>query len=88
MKYKIATKFSNGTEYEVFLDNYCYNNCIYYKEDGSTMEDGNCPIEYGLDVGRWDDKDYPSNVLLEVWTDGGEVMSWHMCPFYTKLNDH
>lgn len=84
MKYKIASKFSTGTEYEVFLDNYCYANCKYHREDVWTVEDGNCPIEYGLEAGRWNTKDYPNNVLLEALNDDDEVLSWYVCPFYEK----
>ena len=49
MKYKQATIFSSGTEYEVFKDNYCFDNCYHHKEDKDGyprfIEDGGCPIE-------------------------------------------
>ena len=38
MKYRIAQVFSSGTEYEIFRDNYCDNDCVFHKEreDGFT----------------------------------------------------
>lgn len=86
INYKRATKFSNGTEYEVFRYNYCDNGCIFHKtkENGfpEFMENGGCPIEDGLEGGRFDASLYP-NVLVSVW-DGEECINWNHCPFFTR----
>ena len=86
VKYQRAKQFSSGTEYEIFRYNYCDNGCIFHKERGdgfpAFLEDGGCPIEDGLEGGRFDNSVYPS-VLLEVWEED-KCRKWHHCPFFTK----
>ena len=86
MTFKKATIFSNGSEYEIFKDNYCYNKCKYHKEreDGfpEFTENGGCPIEDGIENARFHTEEFP-NVLVEVW-DKNKCVNWHFCPFYTR----
>lgn len=89
MKYRIAGIFSSETEYEIFRDNYCDNDCVFHKErqDGFVefTDDGGCPIEDRCESARFDEKAFP-NVLLEIWKDGKPV-KFHHCPFYTKNSE-
>ena len=85
--FKRAKLFSNGTEYEIFRYNYCDNGCVFHKErenDGfpEFLEAGGCPIEDGLEGGRFDNSAYP-NVIVQVWEDN-KCLSWNHCPFFTK----
>lgn len=84
IQYKIAKIFSNGTEFEIFQDNYCYNGCKFHKqrENGfpEYTENGGCPIEDRTELARFNSDDFP-NVLLEVW-EGEKCLNWHHCPFY------
>ena len=85
--YRKAKIFSNGTEYEIFRENYCENGCIFHKQranDGfpELLEYGGCPIEDGMECARFDERTFP-NVLVEEW-EGKECVKWHHCPFYRK----
>jgi hypothetical protein len=86
--YKIASPFSNGTEYEIFKDNYC-EECIHHKirKDGfcEFIEDGGCPIENGIEDALFDVSRFP-NVLLQVW-QGKKCLSWNYCPFCKKKGE-
>lgn len=89
MKYKQATIFSSGTEYEVFKDNYCFDNCYHHKEDKDGyprfIEDGGCPIEDKMERARFDANEFP-NVLVEVWdNEETKCFSWHVCPFFLDM---
>lgn len=89
MTFKKAIAFSNGTEYEIFKDNYCYNRCIHHREreDGfpEFTENGGCPIEDGIENARFNTEEFP-NVLVEVW-DKNKCVNWHYCPFYTRSEE-
>lgn len=78
-----STPFSNGTEFEVFKDNWCYR-CRAHKErpDGfpEFPENGGCPIEDATENARFDISKFPSDMLLtlrDATTD--EVICWHYC---------
>lgn len=90
MLFKIAKVFSSGTEYEIFKDNYCENECKFHKvreADGfpEFTDYGGCPIEDRCESARFNEEAFP-NVLLEVWEEG-KCLNWHHCPFYTKEVD-
>jgi len=79
-----STPFSNGTEYEVFLDNFCYR-CMNYKErenDGfpEFPEKGGCPILDAMENARFDESLFPSHWVryLRDATDD-HVIAWHYC---------
>lgn len=85
--YKRAEAFSSGTAYEMFREEYCENGCIHHKErenDGfpELLENGGCPIEDGLECGRFDRELFP-NVLVSVFEDGA-YLKWCHCPFFTQ----
>lgn len=52
--------FSNGTEYEIFLDNYCYNCRLYvpaeqcFEETDNELDPNCCPIKLALNTARFD----------------------------------
>ncbi len=54
--------FSNGTEYEVFLDNFCCR-CTKYKTDKNNKTEW-CPTAYALECARWDENKWPSEKLI------------------------
>lgn len=80
--YSKSNVFSNGTEYEIFLDNYC-NKCRHGKlrEDGfpEFPEQGGCPIWDAMENARFDASQFPSDDILEVRDRDGNVLSWHHC---------
>lgn len=84
--YKIAGAFSSGTDYEIFRDNYCENDCVFHKEreDGFAefVAYGGCPVEDGCEQARFDEDLFPT-VLLEIW-EQDKCVKFHHCPFYTK----
>lgn len=86
MKYKYAKVFSNGTEYEIFRENYCENKCKYHKErdDGfpALVNEGGCPIEDRMEYARFDTLMFP-NVLFEMW-ENDKCINYHHCPFFEK----
>jgi len=94
LSYKIANRFSNGTEYECFRYKYCDNGCIYHKEreDGFTefVENGGCPIENALEDARLIPFLFPM-VLVEVWENKGQInercLNWHHCPFFNDRSE-
>lgn len=75
--------FSNGTEFEVFKDNWCYR-CRNHKEseDGfpEFPENGGCPIEDATENARFDKSQFPSNMLLKLRdAETDELICWHYC---------
>lgn len=75
--------FSNGTEYEIFLDNFC-NRCTNYKlrEDGFAEfpEKGGCVILDAMENARFDVRQFPIEWIRELHdaTDN-HVIAWHYC---------
>ena len=78
---KPSKPFSNGTEYEIFLDNFCYR-CKKHKEreDGfcAFIEEGGCPIENAMEDARFDISLFPCNEIVQVY-ENGEIKHWHVC---------
>jgi hypothetical protein len=75
--------FSNGTEYEVFLYNFCErcrNNKL--REDGfpEFPEKGGCPIRDAMENARFDIGQFPVEWVRELRdaTDN-HVIAWHYC---------
>ena len=78
-----AKPFSNGTEYEIFLYNYC-ENCRAYKvrDDGfpEFPEFGGCPILDKMEYARFDDSEFPTENIRELRdADTDQVIRWHEC---------
>lgn len=78
-----AKPFSSGTEYEVFLYNYC-ENCRAYKlrDDGfpEFPENGGCPILDAMEYARFDISRFPSENIRELRdADTDEIIRWHEC---------
>ena len=86
MKYKPATVFSSGTEYEIFRYNFC-DRCKFHKmsPDGAFIEfieNGGCPIENDMEGCRFGTVEFPKEIM-EVYHNGKRICSHH-CPFFTE----
>lgn len=86
MKYKPATVFSSGTEYEIFRYNFC-DRCKFHKmsPDGAFIEfteNGGCPIENDMESCRFGTVEFPKEIM-EVYHNGKRICS-HYCPFFTE----
>lgn len=86
-----STPFSNGTEFEVFKQNWCYR-CRAHKErpDGfpEFPENGGCPIEDATENARFDISKFPSDMLLtlrDATTD--KPICWHYCLRFDSPNE-
>lgn len=81
-KFAEGKPFSNGTEYEVFLDNWCHE-CTYYKErfDGfpEFPEWGGCPVLDAMEHARFDLDCFPKKFIIEEHDADGNVLCWHKC---------
>ena len=53
--------FSNGTEYECFLENYCYQCRKFVWWEDATDENPVCPIEESIHEARFDGEKFPIN---------------------------
>ena len=95
--------FSNGTEYEMFLYNYCErcrNNKL--RDDGFAEfpDKGGCPILDAIENARFDVRYFPNEWIRELRdaTDH-HVIAWHYCirfsnkswkimqPYFTMMKD-
>ncbi len=81
MELKPSKPFSNGMEYEFFLESFCYR-CKKHKtrEDGfcAFVEQGGCPIENAMEDARLDISLFPSNEVVQI-NENGKVKYWHIC---------
>lgn len=80
--YSESKPFSNGTEYENFLYNYCYR-CERGKlrDDGfpESPDKGGCPIWDAMENARFDITKFPTKEITEVRDREGNVLKWHHC---------
>ena len=85
---KPSTPFSNGMEYEFFLENFCFR-CNKHKldQDGflATVKNGGCPIENALEDARFDLSVFPCNDVVRIVKDG-EVVNWNICRAFETDN--
>ena len=83
VKIKPSSAFSNGTEYEFFLANFCYR-CKRYVENERGFpafeSEGGCKTLHAMENARWGE-DFPSNDIAEIWKDGKPIR-WHVCRFF------
>ena len=69
MKHKmIACRhiFSNGTEFELFMESQCFKGCVHYRND-------HCRILNRIYMAMWDENKFPFDDLLEFEGVGGKV---------------
>jgi len=83
-----ARVFSSGTEYEIFLHNYC-ERCSKHKIDENTgfpafPEDGGCPVEDAMENARFDETLFPNKKIREMTDGNGNVVKWHHCIEYSE----
>ena len=78
-----ATPFSNGTEYEVFLSNFC-ERCVNQKlrDDGfpEFPENGGCPVLDAMENARFDLSQFPSDWIRELRSaEDDHIIAWYYC---------
>ena len=75
-----SSPFSSGTEYQIFLDNFCYR-CKKHKkrEDGfcAFVEQGGCPIENAMEDARFGSP-FPSEDIVKI-VENGKIVNWNIC---------
>lgn len=84
MKYRESKPFSSGTEYEVFLYNWC-EKCKHYKlrDDGfpEFPEQGGCPV---LDA-MFNSEEFPKKDIVEELYDDRDVVSRRICKRFEPI---
>lgn len=65
--------FSNSTEYELFLETYCYN-CKNYKD---WEKEEPCPIEDKMALAVFNENEFPKNEIVRDKT-------WFICKKFEK----
>ena len=75
-----SSPFSNGMEYEFFLENFCYR-CKKHKvgADGfcAFVAQGGCPIENAIEDARLGNP-FPSEDIVRIVEDG-KTTHWNIC---------
>lgn len=84
MKIKPSSPFSNGTDYEIFLDNFCYR-CKHGKinENGFAEypEKDGCKIWDAMENARFDLSLFPCDDIVQLEKDGYYPI-WHVCKLF------
>ena len=88
MKYSESKPFSSGTEYEVFLYNWC-KQCTHYKlrdDDGfpEFPENGGCPVLDAMERARFDLNVFPRNEIIEERDENWNIVYYHKCTRFMK----
>lgn len=87
MKIEESKPFSSGTEYEVFLYNWC-ERCTHYKlrDDGfpEFPENGGCPVLDAMEYARLDINLFPRKEIIEEQDENGNVVYYHKCTRFMK----
>ena len=85
---KPSKPFSNGTEYEVFLSNFCHR-CKHgiVSEEGFAEypENGGCKIWDAMENARFDTSLFPCNDVVQLERNG-EVKHWNVCKCFETDN--
>lgn len=76
MKIENSKPFSNGTEYEIFLDVYCFQ-CDKFKQ--------NCPIYRAMEEARLGGI-FPAEKIVQINEDDGTVRYFNVCTEF-ETND-
>ena len=77
-----STRFSSGTEYEIFLYNFCQR-CSKGKireDDGfpELPENGGCPIWDAMEYARFGEP-FPSEKIVRLVDKNGKTKVWNCC---------
>ena len=87
MKYNESKPFSSGTEYEVFLYNWC-ERCTHYKlrDDGfpEFPENGGCPVLDTMEYARLDINVFPRKEIIEEQDEKGTIVYYHKLTMIKK----
>lgn len=82
-----SSPFSNNTEYEIFLENFCYR-CNKHKTDKNGfcafVSDGGCSIENAMEDARFG-YDFPSNDIVKI-VENNEVKHWSVCKHFESTD--
>ena len=82
MKIEESKPFSSGTEYEVFLYNWC-ERCVHYKlrDNGfpEFPENGGCPVLDAMEYARFNINVFPSKEIIEERDENGNIFYYHKC---------
>ena len=85
---KPSKPFSNGTEYEVFMYNFCHR-CKHgiINEEGFAEypEKGGCKIWDAMENARFDTSLFPCNDVVQLERNG-EVERWNVCKHFETDN--
>lgn len=88
MKYRESKPFSSGTEYEIFLYNWC-ERCTHYKlrDDGfpEFPKNGGCPVLDAMENARFNIDEFPKKDVVEEIDDDGDVVRWHYCTRFESI---
>ena len=86
MKYYEGKPFSSGTEYEVFLYNWC-ERCVRYKlrDDGfpEFPENGGCPVLDAMECARFYINVFPREII-EEHDENGNIVYYHKCTRFKR----
>lgn len=87
MKIEESNPFSSGTEYEVFLYNWC-EQCAHYKlrDDGfpELPENGGCQVLDAMERARFGIEAFPCKEIIEEWDENGNIVYYHKCTRFMK----
>jgi hypothetical protein len=79
MRTEPSTPFSNGTELEFFLENFC-ERCEKCTTDAWNPAPSDCKICNALHDARWDITKWPKDYIVKVYEDGERFPTfWHIC---------
>ena len=79
---KPSEPFSNGTEYMMFVEYFCERcKAGKFTADGfpEIPKNGGCLILDKIMEACFDIEQFPSNDILEIRNENGEIISWHQC---------
>lgn len=81
--------FSNGTEYEIFLENFCFR-CKHGKinEDGYAEypENGGCKTWDAMENARFDIDLFPCDDVVMI-KEEGKMPLWNVCKHFESIDD-
>ena len=88
MGYREAKPFSSGTEYNIFLYNWC-EKCKHCKlrDDGfpAFPEQGGCPVLDAMENARFNIDEFPKKEIVEEIDDDGDVVCFHVCKRFESI---
>ena len=87
MKIENGKPFSSGTDYEVFLYNYCQKCKFYVQNDRgfpALVEEGGCKILDAMEFARFDVSKFPGDDIVTLKSENDSVIRFHHCLQFEK----